>query len=170
MQEEKRIQAPIQGDAFDVIPKTINRKLFKKKRKGKQEQTRRLIVEAFEEVDRNPDKYGKSFKAIIPEKTWTVINLDQAQKIAAQFKGHVADWVEQALVWAQRISNGESWEAICNKPDKAKYYRIVIWKNDHIRMAGGSDKHNYSAADVCDYDFDLDEDFSNVVPLIASQM
>ena len=32
----------------------------------------------------------------------------------------MADWVEQAFEWAQRISNGESWKTICNDADTAK--------------------------------------------------
>lgn len=168
MQQQKRILKPAEGEWFEVTPEAINRKLFKKKRKGKQEETRQLILEAFEEVKHNPDKYGKTFKTIIPEKNWKVMNIEKAQNLAKQFKGHVADWVEQALEWAQRINNGETWEELCDKPDETKNYRMIIWKNNHIRMIGGSDKHNYSATDICYYDFSFDDNFFDVVPLIAS--
>lgn len=170
MQQKKRAQTQTEGNSFEIIPKMINKKLFKKSRKGKQEEARLLILEAFEEVKLNPDKYYKSFRIIIPKKTWRVINGKSAQELAIQFKGHMVDWVEQALEWAQRIHNGESWEDVCNKPDKSKYYRIVIWKNGKIRIVGGSDNNKYSMTDVCDYDFDFNNEFIDVIPLIASRI
>ena len=168
MQQQKRILKPTEGQWFEVNPKAINRKLFKKKRKGNQEQTRQLILEAFEEVEHNQDKYGKAFRTIMPEKNWELMNIEKAQILAKQFEGHVANWVEQALEWAQRINNGETWEELCNEPDEAKNYRMIIWKNNSIRMIGGSDKHNYSATDICYYNFHFDDNFLDVVPLIAS--
>lgn len=54
----------------------------------------------------------------------------------------MADWVEQALEWAQRIHNGETWESICNEPDTAKYYRLIIWKSGFAKIIGGCSVDN----------------------------
>lgn len=169
MQEKTRIQSQIDGEYFEVYPKTINKKLFKRTRRGKQEEIRKLILEAFQELERNPHKYSKPFRIIIPQKTWRVISGEKAQNIAIRFKGHITDWVEQAFEWAQRIHNGESWEDICNKPDKSKYYRIVVWKDGKLRIVGGAN-NKYSMTDVCEYDFNFNNEFIDVVPSIASQI
>jgi len=171
MQLIGRETTPIEGKWFEVNPTTINKKICKRRRNDfKQELTRQLILEAFEEIERNPDKYANPFKTMIPEKNWTEISGEKAQIIANQLEGYVADWVEQALEWAQRIDNGESWKTICNEADKSKYCRILFWKNGFIRIVGGSISNGYSASDVCEYDFDLNNEFVNVVPLIASKI
>ena len=51
---------------------------------------------------------------------------------------HNADWVEQSLEWAQRISNGESWKKLCNKRDTTKWYRLVEGPNGELWQVGGS--------------------------------
>lgn len=48
------------------------------------------------------------------------------------------NWVQQAFEWAQRISNGESWEDVCNKEGNIKYERLIIWKNEDEYAAIGS--------------------------------
>lgn len=172
MQVEKRIQRPIEGKWFDVNPETINKKIYKRRRNDvKQEQTRQFILEAFKEVECNPNRYAAPFRTIMPEKTWSAINFEKSQNVAKQLQGYMADWVEQGLEWAQRIDNGESWESVSNEADKANWYRIVMWKNGKLRLVGGAclNNSNYSASDVCDFDFDLNNEFFDAVPLIASR-
>ena len=74
----------------------------------------------------------------MPEKTWRSKRVANLKKIANKLGDHCADWVEQALEWAQRIANGESWEDICNKRDTANWYRMVVWKENLLRLVGGS--------------------------------
>ena len=136
-------QKPTEGKWFEVNPEAINRKLFKIERKDEsQERTRQIILEAFEKVKNNPERYNKPFKTLISEKKWKVETVIEQIKIENELGYGMADWVEQALEWAQRISNGESWKAICNDADTANWYRLVVWKNGYLRLVGGSCKDN----------------------------
>ena len=142
-------QRPTEGKLFKVDPLSIDQALFKKKRSdSRQEATRQHILEAFEEVKKN-SKYAKPFKTLMPEKTWNSKTVSELKELASSLGDHNADWVEQALEWAQRIANGEAWEEICNKPDTANWYRLVVWKNGYARLVGGSrNNSNYSPACV----------------------
>ena len=81
----------------------------------------------------------------------------------------MADWVEQALEWAQRICNGESWKVVCNKADTANWYRLVVWKSGYTRLVGGS--HNLFSNDPASYVFRDDCSSSSklyyTVPLVT---
>lgn len=146
-------QTPTQGKFFEVNPLKIDRSKFEYEMpdKGMMELTRWIIQEAFAEVDKQPEKYASSFYTLIPEKKWngwkTVTEL---KEYANDLGGMMADWVQQAMEWAQRISNGESWRSICNKGDTADYYRMIIWKDGCTRLIGGSRKSgdNSPASDV----------------------
>ena len=117
---------PIEGEWFEVNPSAINRDLFKGSRSdSRQERTRQLIREAFEEWDSHPEKYGGPFETMFPEKTRSVMTVQEMEDLASRLGDEMADWVHQSLEWAQRIANGESWEDVCNKPDTAKWYRLV---------------------------------------------
>ena len=135
----KRPMRPTEGDPFEVNPPGINRTLFQVKREDPNQETmRQLILEAFTKKDENPEKYGKPFKTLMPEKTWDWKTVGELKELATKLGDHIADWVEQALEWAQRIQNGETWEAICNEPDTAKWYRLVQWKNGCYGIVGGA--------------------------------
>ena len=164
-------QIPTEGKLFEVKPLGIDRSKFEKPLSDwQQEWTRQIIQDAFAEVDKHSEKYASTFYTLIPEKKWdgykTVAEL---KEYANDLGGLMADWVEQALEWAQRISNGESWEAICNNADTAKWYRLIIWKNDHTRLVGGScdDDDNFPASCVDDDDSDSDYWVNNTVPLVV---
>lgn len=164
------VQTPTEGKCFVVNPNSINQKLFQKKRKdSSQERTRKIILEAFIEVKDNPEKYAKTFKTMMPEVTWLVKTVRELNELARNVGDHIADWVEQALEWAQRIDNGEAWEAICNDPDTAKWYRLVIWKNGYPRIIGGaSELHsNRPASDVYCGVYDPYEILSDTVPSVV---
>ena len=146
-------EKPTEGKWFDVNPLAIDQKLFKKKRGySRQESTRKLILEAFTEMKNNPEKYGKPFQTMMPEKTWESKTVAELNELATCLGDCIADWVHQALEWAQRIANGESWKAICNEADTANWYRLVVWKNGYARLIGGSRKENFGipASDVSD--------------------
>ena len=136
---EMLVKTPTEGEWFEVNIQTINQELFKDKRADRdQEKTRQLILEAFEEVKKDPEKYGRKFRTMMPKKTWNVLTVDGLKLLARTFDGNMADWVEQSLEWAQRIDNGESWENVCNEPDTANWYRLIIWKDGHTKKVGGS--------------------------------
>lgn len=150
-------QTPTEGKLFEVKPLEIDRSFFQKKRKDKnQDKIRHIIKEAFAELDRYHEKYASPFYTLIPEKTWDgfLVNTSILNKYANNLGGYMADWVEQALEWAQRICNGESWEAVCNEPDTANWYRVVVWKNGYCVNIGGSrkaqDNSTISSARICD--------------------
>lgn len=134
---------PTEGKFFKVTPKYIDSKLFKKKRKdSRQEGTRQLILEALEELDNNSEKYAESFETLMPEKTWSSKTVNELEELSAKLGGYDGDWVEQALEWAQRISNGESWKKVCNDPDTANWYRMVNWGEGEYKIVGGSCKYD----------------------------
>ncbi len=139
---------PTEGKYFYVNPMAINQAVFHYERPDLlQEMTRKLILEAFEELRKYPVKYGKTFMTMIPEKTWEVLSTFEMEEMCRNLGGHMADWVEQALEWAQRIVNGETWASVCNDPDTAKWYRLITWKNGNKKIIGGaSEKRNYSPA------------------------
>ena len=166
--EAKPIPRPTEGVPFDVNPLGIDRELFQKIREDvEQETTRLLILEAFDEVDAHHEKYGKSFWTLMPEKTWNQKTIIELREVAAMVGDHLANWVEQALEWAQRIQNGESWEAICNEYDTADCYRLVAWKDSCYRLVGGARRGNYafSASFVGRNHYNMRYKFCHVVPL-----
>ena len=165
----KVAQKPTEDAWFEVKPQAIDQKLFKNKRTdNRQEVTRKLILEAFTEMKDNPEKYGKNFKTMMPKKTWSSKTVAQIKEMG----DHHANWVEQALEWAQRIANGESWEDLCNAKDTANWYRVVVWKNGYARLVGGSvcNDVDFPASDVGDVDYDMFNDdiyVNDTVPLVA---
>ena len=164
-------QTLTEGKLFEVNPFGIDRSKFEKPMSNRQQEwTRQIIQEAFAEVDKHPEKYASVFYTLIPEKKWNGYkNVAELKVYANELGGLMADWVEQALEWAQRIFNGESWEAICNNADTANWYRVILWKNGYYRLVGGSRDHSDSnpASYVCKYDFDSDYSFSFTVPLVV---
>lgn len=163
-------KAPTEEQWFEVNPQAIDQSLFQKKRTDeRQEKTRKLILEAFDKVKSSPEKYDRKFKTMMPKKTWTVKSLEELNQMAFKLGGHIADWVEQALEWAQRICNGETWVAICNNVDTAEWYRMILWKNGHYRIVGGSRNNDdvFPASDVDDNDCHSYNSFIDTVPLVV---
>lgn len=173
----KKAQSPIENTYFEVNPNSINLDLFKTVRSDSaQEITRRIILDAFEEVKKYPQKYGSPFKTMIP-------NLDDCQDVSSicrptvddliekskKMGGHIASWVEQALEWAQRLENGESWKNICNDPDETKWYRLVIWKDGYARRVGGASfiAYEHAASRLLDYRLYRGDHVSYTVPLLV---
>jgi len=164
-------QTPTEGKLFEVNPLRIDRSNFEKPmRDQRQEGTRQIIQEAFAEVDKHPEKYASAFYTLIPEEKWDGYKtVEELKAYANDLGGLMADWVEQALEWAQRIFNGESWETICNNADTADWYRLIRWKNGYYRRVGGS-RDNYDcvpASVVGDHDYYSYDIFFSTVPLIV---
>ena len=136
----------------------------------KQEWTRQIIQKAFAEVDKHPEKYASAFYTLMPEKKWNGLKtVAELNAYANDLDGQMADWVEQALEWAQRLFNGESWETICNNADTANWYRVILWKNGCYRLVGGSRNYNVlnPASDVFDYDYGSFNCIYDTVPLVV---
>lgn len=135
---EKKWSISSEGKRFKVDLLSIDRSIFKKKRPNRpQEMTRQFILEAFEQVDKYPERYASQFEILIPKKNWTgskaVVEIEQYAK---EFGGQVTDVVEQALEWAQRISNGESWDVICNTND----FKLIACRKGYARISEGSNE------------------------------
>lgn len=167
---EKEPEKFTKDKLFIVYPWLIKWSLFEQEREDpKQEATRKIILAALERTKKYPNRYSRSFKTIIPEKTWESKTVSELSWMAVEKGGHMADWVEQALVWAQKIQNGKTWEDICNKPDTIKCYRLVTWKDGSIRGVGGlcNNKSEASATEIslCGYGYKVR--LKNAVPLIV---
>ena len=117
----------------------------------------------------SPEKYDRKFKTMMPKKTWTRKTAVELNQMACELGDHNADWVEQALEWAQRICNGENWEAICNNADTANWHRMILWKNGYYRIVGGSrsSNNNFPASFVLDDDCYSNTRSCNTVPLVV---
>ena len=165
------VQTPTEGKLFKVKPLEIDRSKFEKPMSNKQQEwTRQIINKAFTEVDKHPEKYASVFYTMIPEKKWNSYKtVEELKEYANELGGLMADWVEQALEWAQRIFNGESWEAICNNADTANWYRMISWNDGSYRLVGGSRDGNYSspASGVNSYVYFSDIIVSRAVPLVV---
>ena len=179
---EKLAQEPTEGRWFAVNPQTIDQTLFQKERKDlTQERTRNIILRAFDEVKKKPKKYGKEFKTMMPMlhriNAWAMketASIKELIEMATNYKKgtHIADWVEQALEWAQRICNGESWETICNTADTARCWRLFIGEYGYLQIVGGATAvgNTWSPCTVTScYSYEeLDIVLHHVVPLIVS--
>lgn len=170
------VPKPMEGRWFEVRPRDIDQKLFEKKREdSRQEEARNLILKAFEEMRCNPEKYGKNFTTMIPKITKAQA-FDDDKTVVAKLKeiatnegGHTADWVEQALEWAQRIANGESWKKLCNDKDtEPTWYRFVVWDTGYVRVGGGSSFFGGNPATNFGYhDHDDSTILHGAVPLVV---
>ena len=155
---------PTEGKWFKVTPGAINRELFQEERTdSKQEETRQYILEAFSEWESNPEKYTRTFDTYFPKYDFELMPVGQMKNFAEKIGRRQAEWVEQALEWAQRIQNGELWADVCNKMDTARLHRLVTWKDGYCRIVGGSrlcgfncsasniDSRHYSSGDILYY-------------------
>ncbi len=166
----KVTQRPERGMKFSVDAKRLNNALFEIPRTDEeQENARQIIVEALNQVKKNPEKYAKPFKTTTPCGFWPFITAGELAILAKEFGDHMADWVEQALEWAQRISNGESWQAVCNDADSNYYYRAVMWENGCVRMIGGARRvrDDSSATKMLKHDFKTDDYMGYTIPLVV---
>lgn len=126
------------GQRLKINPLAIDRNLFKNRRPNRpQEMTRQIILEAFERADKYPEKYAIQFEIMTPKKKWTGYKtVQEMEEYAEELGGQITDVYEQALGWAQRISNGESWENICNSND----FKLIACERGYVRINDGSNE------------------------------
>lgn len=133
------------GKPFIVNPKTIDKKLFAIRRAdAKEEWIRNFISLTIMEAEKYPEKYLIPFKTLIPE---VEMNLQKIIK-----KEQLADWIQQGLEWAQRITNGEEWRKMCSEPDNINFRRFVKWGED-IRLIGGLSNPSTFISEPCWVDY-----------------
>ena len=163
---------PVEGKWFNVNPQEIDKNLFKSSRSDfKQEKTRQLILEALAQAEEEPI-YNQPFKTYMTFENWSLKSIIKFRNSTSKYeKEYLADWVEQALEWAQRINNGDTWENLCNSPDQAYWSRTIIWKNGYLRLIGGSfqEKNSCPATDVGFKDLTSKYELYALVPLIATR-
>ena len=163
--------APTEGEWFEVKPMAIDQKLFEKKRTNSfQEETRKLILKAFDRLKDNPEKYGKNFETMMPKSTRHPKTTKQLVELASQLGDHNADWVEQALEWAQRIANGEWWGSLCNSKDTANWYRLVLCPEDECALLIGgavNQGDDGPATYVCGRNFSFSYKIDYATPLVV---
>lgn len=177
------ITSPIEGKWFKVNPMDINRKPFAKKRQNSAQETmRRAILTAFDAVDKNlAGYYSKPFETLIPLRNqlqsifWAETEKTTIRYFEDLIKTYNSSYawanrIEQYLEWAQRIQNGDTWEALCNEEDHTTRHRLVIGiDKNSIYTVGGSymgDKSNvptYITKSVCIPGFEI----CGAVPLIV---
>lgn len=173
----KTVETQSDGKHYIVDLKTINRSLFDTPRKDRnQEQVRNLILSAFNEADKNPDQYSQPFETIIPKKEYSrKRRKDELYVLAYKLGDHLANWVEQFLEFAQRISDGEKWESICNNPDISDCQRIIIWIDGEMHIIGSYyDNHSPQPAYIIrDFPRDSEDEKIEVyssVPLVIKYL
>lgn len=151
---------------FDVFPYSIDRSLFQEEREdAQQEWTRQIILNALSHAYSGLFRYNKPYQVVIPAKTWSShISAWDLIDIARGYGNGIAEWAELALVWAQRISNGETWETLCNEPDTDARPRIVSWKDNALRCVGGK---GVPATCVGKVSLDISIPLIEAVPLVV---
>ena len=160
----------VKGEWVEVNPKTIKRELFAQEVDEKDENARKLICEAFKEMKKKPYKYARKFKVRIPEKVdYYDKRFSEIMDSLSEKNQHIADWVELALVWAQRISNGETWSNL--RMNESLYQRFIIGKNGKIATVGGSTipyVHYYRAHHIIQTSLSLNATNRGAIPYIVS--
>jgi len=159
---------------FEVNPQTINLELFNEERSDySQEKMRQLILQALEQVQKNPQRYNRKFKTMFPVKHWDYKSAKELEEIAKKLGNHLTNQFELALEWAQKITNGQSWDEV-NKD--SYYYRLISWNTDSddkikfaqvidnscIVLTSASDDPYYFFGNNCMY-----RNFAFTVPLVT---
>ena len=159
---------PAEGKVFEVNPLKIDRSKFKKRMHNQnQEWIREIIQKAFIEVDKHPERYAVPFYTLIPEKNWDGYKtFAELKRYANDLGGIMANWVEQALEWAQRISNGETWKNVCKRKNVSKWYIAIVCGKGFARFAG-VEFDSYSKVVEAGYGVcSFNEGFNDTVPLV----
>lgn len=103
-------------EPYEVIPREISTSLFLQKRADELEEiTRKNIFEALKELERDPAKYGRKFKIILPNVPTTIRRLEEYRSFARKAGDHICSETEFFLAAAYAISKGEPWCSLCNK-------------------------------------------------------
>lgn len=125
-----------EGKWISVDPGQICKELFSTPREIKEEENLRKKIKAALAIAEGEKAYQRKFYYMVPPKPE---KQPFNQIIANAKKNHIVimDWVRQALVWAFRLTHGESWENICTKSDPSSWFKIIKGR-DTYELWGGS--------------------------------
>lgn len=158
---------PEEGHWYDVDPTSIGRSIFAWQRGNVQEEwVRTIIQDAFKEMDAKPKTYGRKFQNMYPKKEWDSMTVSKMAEMPKKEEGtFLTNWVFLALEWAQRIER-EGWDAVCKHPDRAQWFRLIVWKDLSYRLSGGSAVSGYyfPAASIDIYTVAPDRELNATVP------
>lgn len=170
-ESEVEQKGPKEGEWFKVNPASIDQRLFENERTDeRQEHLRFYIQRSFDYLKGNPEN-NKAFKTFIPSRDKDHYSNPKASKLknfASQIGDHMGYWWEWALMLAQRIANGESWESLCNVPDTANWYLLVEFPM-HSKIVGGSIRsyYNPSPSNINSYAYWDSDIVESAVPLVV---
>jgi len=165
-------KGPKEGEWFKVNPSSIDQRLFENERTDKrQEDLRFYIQRSFDYLKENPEN-NKAFKTFIPQRDkyhYSNPKVSKLKNFASQIGDHMGYWWEWALMLAQRIANGESWESLCNVPDTANWYLLVVDFSMHSRIVGGSRRSCYNppSSNIDSYSYWDGDEVKDAVPLVV---
>lgn len=154
----------------EVNPITIDESIFEIGEKehyySHEEYIMQLIQKAFIEMKKDIRRYARPFEIVTPAELEPVYTEEKMVALAEQYGDHLADWVEQALQWAQKIANGED---IFNKSDDSKWFRAISWQDGHVCLVGGSEEFNNHDCASAIHEFHVNSFYQlhNAVPAIV---
>ena len=153
----------------EVNPITIDESIFEMGEKGyysHEEYIMQLIQKAFIEMKKDLRRYARPFEIVTPAELEPVYTEEKMVALAEQYGDHLADWVEQALEFAQKIANGED---IFNKSDDSKWFRAISWQDGHVCLVGGSEEFNNHDCASAIHEFHVNSFYQlhNAVPAIV---
>lgn len=137
------------GTCFKVDLSTIDISLFQKIRADTtEEELRLLILEAYTEAQKEPEKYATPFFILLPCEDWYATrnrsryshhaNISDIKDFAKKIDGSISNWIDIYLGFAQEIShNSNAWSYLCKQIDYLPE-KFMLWKNGSYRMIGGS--------------------------------
>lgn len=164
---------------YDVEPHTINQDLFYNYHGPYSDNSSfQLIKEALNELNNNPEKYAKPFYVFIPfrnPKTHGIgtskIHLsDFIAQAEEDFGGHIVNWVELGIIFAQIISKADSFVPVFAFPDKlGTYYKLFISKNGNAKICGDCkySYFGYCLAHIHNDEYDEENAINLASPFIA---
>lgn len=167
LEEHFKILNVVKG--VEVNPILIDEPTFEIEKKdcySHKESIMQVIQKAFIEMKKDLRRYARPFEIVTPAELESVYTEEKMVALAEKYGDHIADWVEQALEWAQRIANGED---IFNKSDDSKWFRAISWQDGHVCLVGGANELNNhdSAASIHDFNVNSSYQIYNAVPAVV---
>ena len=167
LEEHFKILNVVKG--VEVNPILIDEPTFEIEKKdfySHKESTMQVIQKAFIEMKKDLRRYARPFEIVTPAELESVYTEEKMVALAEKYGDHIADWVEQALEWAQRIANGED---IFNKSDDSKWFRAISWQDGHVCLVGGANELNNhdSVASIHEFNVNSSYQIYNAVPAVV---
>lgn len=167
LEEHFKILNVVKG--VEVNPISIDESIFEigeNEHDSHKEYIMQVIKKAFIEMKKDLRRYARPFEIVTPAELEPVHTEEKMVALAEKYGDHLADWVEQALEWAQRIANGED---IFNKSDDSKWFRAITWQNGNMCLVGGAEEFNDhdSASSIHDFNVNSFYQLHYAVPAVV---